>query len=829
MPKINFPTFVRFRVSGGDIYDKHITDMDDCQLINEYAQSGSESAFRTLVERHLNLVRSCALRHVNDPSLADEVAQAVFILLARKAHTLKKGVVLPGWLFRTTRFVASRALRTEYRRQQRDQEAFAMQHSTPSDDTWKRIAPLLDDALEHLGNTDRNAILLRFLQDRNHKEVGQALGLSEEAARKRVDRALEKLRGFFVKHGFTLSATMLASALVANAAKASPAPLINSISSAAVVGGSAAATTVLPALVAETLAAWRWAKLKFAGATVASGVIAICLVWLIQQSPTSADTNSQAAVKTADASQTNGTRKQDPFFSPPSANRVAKGKALLFRVVAKDTEEPIANAKLAINSVYNEKWENRFDLSTDANGTCPVPLPNGLGRLDVGVIASGWAARYATWITEPIPGEYTLRLERVTNSIGGWLRDKEGRPVANAEVWIQFDGTGDASWRETPRERIGVFQKVPMAKSDRDGHWTATIIPTQNPGFELEATHPDFATTAIASRHEYIKGGKDVPELWAGTLVTTMNRSLTLTGRVTDETGRPIIGAQLAHQPQSTESLIVKTEADGRFVIPKLKPEKFDFVVTAEGFAPEYREVDAKSGMEPMEVKLQPGALLKLLVVDDHAVPLPGARVVLEQWGARRHVLDWESKTDADGRIEWNSADPRNTLQLCAVKSGWCYNRSVNVVANGQEHTITMERALILSAHVTDADTGEAISAFNAFPGCGEGSGESVWRRGSTKKGVNGDVKITFDETEKPWRVCIEAEGYLPFTSKDLGSEFSGILEVLLKRRRLKDLCVEPSFSPMVNRLLMYKSLSFPSITGRPSNALRCQNGAVEI
>ena len=160
--------------------------MEDWQLLQDYAERGSESAFRTLVGRHLGLVRAAALRQVNESALAEEVAQAVFILLARKARTLSRETVLAGWLFRTTRFVAARAARSEFRRQRREQEAVNMQELSLPDETWRRIAPELDEGLERLGSAERNAVLLRFFEDKNHQQVGTALGITEEAAKKRV-------------------------------------------------------------------------------------------------------------------------------------------------------------------------------------------------------------------------------------------------------------------------------------------------------------------------------------------------------------------------------------------------------------------------------------------------------------------------------------------------------------------------------------------------------------------------------------------------------------------------------------------------------------------
>ena len=158
---------------------------------------GSERAFRELVERYVNLVYSAAIRHLEEPQLAQDVVQTVFTALARKARTLPRDVILGGWLYRHTCFVASQAARTERRRRARERQALEMNalNDQPEPD-WERLAPFLDQAMQGLGTSDRDAVVLRYFEGRNLRHVGAALGISEEAARKRVTRALEKLRSF---------------------------------------------------------------------------------------------------------------------------------------------------------------------------------------------------------------------------------------------------------------------------------------------------------------------------------------------------------------------------------------------------------------------------------------------------------------------------------------------------------------------------------------------------------------------------------------------------------------------------------------------------------
>ncbi len=243
---------------------------DDMTLVREFAANQSEPAFAALVERHIALVHSAALRQVGDAHLAEEITQAVFIILARKAAALGPKTVLSAWLYRTTRYAAADALRARRRRQAREQEAHMQSIlNQPDTEAWAQLAPLLDDALAELGETDRTALVLRFFENKTAREIAGALRMEEAAAQKRVARALEKLRAIFVKRGVTLTATVIAGAVAANSVQAAPAGLAVKVSVMAAKG--AAVTTSITTIVKGTMKTMIWLKLKFAvGVSVAS-------------------------------------------------------------------------------------------------------------------------------------------------------------------------------------------------------------------------------------------------------------------------------------------------------------------------------------------------------------------------------------------------------------------------------------------------------------------------------------------------------------------------------------------------------------------------------
>jgi len=296
----------------------------DAELLRRFVEDGSEAAFTELVQRHLALVRGTALRRVGgDAHAADDVTQQVFVALARKAPGLRGHATLAGWLYLSTHHATADWVRREQRRRRREAVAHSMQlNESPADPSADatRLRPLLDDALVTLKPDEREAIVLRFFSGRTFAEIGATFALSEEAARKRVDRALEKLQGTLVRRGVTSTVAALGGALTA----AGMEPV--SVGLAGQVAGIALAKAAAPGLVATlTSAFWPAAT----AAALAGGMVAIV-----------AQHDANAKADAALAARESATRAA--IASIQTENRLAERDLTAIRSAAREREQAVA-------------------------------------------------------------------------------------------------------------------------------------------------------------------------------------------------------------------------------------------------------------------------------------------------------------------------------------------------------------------------------------------------------------------------------------------------------------------------------------------------------
>jgi RNA polymerase sigma factor (sigma-70 family) len=223
-----------------------VNALTDQQLLREYAASRSDSAFRELVRRHIDLVHSAARRLVRDSHTAEDVTQAVFTALSKDARKVSSHPVLAGWLHRTTRHLSTNVIRADARRRLREQQALVM--SPPASEPeplWEDIASHLDAVLGELSESDRDAVILRFFEKRSAKEIASTLGITAEAAQKRVNRALDRLRESFARRGVTGSGAGLTATISGHAVQAAPSGLAGTIVASVLASSVAAPATLL--------------------------------------------------------------------------------------------------------------------------------------------------------------------------------------------------------------------------------------------------------------------------------------------------------------------------------------------------------------------------------------------------------------------------------------------------------------------------------------------------------------------------------------------------------------------------------------------------------
>jgi RNA polymerase sigma factor (sigma-70 family) len=253
-----------------------MADASDMELVREYGRHGSEAAFAELVRRHLNLVYSVALRMTCNAADAEDVAQAVFVILARKAAGLSDRTLLTGWIYEATRFTAARSVRTNARRRQREHKAF-MDLTLNEGDTaqiWHQLSPHLESGIAQLTERDRALLLLRFYEKKTTAAAATLLGIRENTAHKREERAVAKLRKYFAKRGVSLSGAAIVAVVSAHSIQAAPAALANTIS-VGVLGSGTAATTATLTLVKGTLNFMAWTKATTTVATLALAGMAV--------------------------------------------------------------------------------------------------------------------------------------------------------------------------------------------------------------------------------------------------------------------------------------------------------------------------------------------------------------------------------------------------------------------------------------------------------------------------------------------------------------------------------------------------------------------------
>jgi RNA polymerase sigma factor (sigma-70 family) len=755
---------------------------DDIELLRRYVATNCEDSFAELVRLHIDLVYSAALRLVyDDPSLAEDVTQAVFSDLAQKASRLTAHSSLAGWLYTSTRFVAANARRTESRRRAREQKVYAMnQLIEPADriPDCDQLRFMLDEAMHQLSQSDREAILLRYFEQRPLNEVGKRLDLSENAARMRVERAVERLRFILIRAGVT-SAAALTAVLGEQVVRAAPKSLAATVSRKALVSlkttvaiGNAGVFTLLMS-----------AKIKI--------VVGVLLVLLLltpsivrnatkQRSPSNQNQNQQ--VKTLPANLQPKQKVRVPETSQVSnlTNALFQNtNTLRLTLVTGDSGMPVPGVEIELNERVQDSFKNRKFIANRV-GLCVVDFSDDIQELELIASSEGFADTRLKWKPEQgekIPASLTIRLARAV-LIGGVVLSPENRPVEGATVEFGYD-------RDFSADRVDIHNFRAMGvKTGPDGRWRINRIAEDTIArIHGNARHSDYLSSPEVST---ARDARVLEQLRAETHTFHLGRGLVVQGIVVNSRGEPISDSRvLVGHHFDAEKLTAKTGNDGMFTIAAVIPGPNLISAEAPGYAASTKQIEVKENAEPVRLELKPGRILRLRVVDVEGRGIPNANVSYETSdrgpvnpGNSQIAIqtDFDARTDAEGRVVWENA-PDGELLFSAQARGYMFRDPEKVQSDDEEHLIKLGRALILSGTVRDATSGKMLPAFRIVSGSpgNRPQGEVHWNSSEEDrlKFFGGAYRHSFDVPlsrggggHPTFVFKFESDGYAPFQSR---------------------------------------------------------------
>jgi len=771
---------------------------DDWELLGRYARQQDEAAFAELVARYLNLVYSAALRQTGDPEAARDVTQEVFTSLARKARKLDRAVILSGWLHQATRFAVQRVQRGARRRQQREQEA-AMLKPNEEPDRWAEIAPLLDEVVNDLEADDRSAVLLRFFERQPLAEVGRTLGITEEAARKRVSRAVDKLRELCERRGIATTSAGLAAALLAHTSSAAPAALATAIASAA--------TSAAPGLLA-------WFTLpKLATGFVATAVAAYVIFSPQEIQETAMDPLDQAGVTAVDytelptvaatAATTPGIGLENSTASDAREGNGEISADLVLELRSKATGEPVTGVEIEYRVSGIGRYFDWQTLYTDAKGVSGVMLPEKPIRITLITKKDGFADTKLEWVPEQgevVPSKYELLLEDAV-AIGGTVFDDKGIPLAGAK--IRFHTEPEPAALDTPASHLPAQKE---AVTDNLGRWQINRMADGVIG-KVTGTvrHPDFVATLSVVTPRDRSAEKALRDGRHQFRFQPDQQGVEVSGVVLDSFGLPLPYAHVlvgyAGESKRREGM---ASADGTFAIKGCQSGENLISAWREGYAAETIKVKLDARTKPVEIRLPQPKTLRLRLVNVHNEPVEGARVIFDATGhlfqpkvvspvqARFHkpVI---GRTGTDGRLAWNEAP--DALMSFDFNGPDVMGRSMILLRPvDQEYVITMQPPVNVSGTVVDADTGQPIRWFRIVTGAPistiPGSDLFFWdsHDSYTYRFADGVFRISYTSTmvqgsdQRGYGLKFEAKGYESHVSRLIRlDETNATLDVKLK------------------------------------------------
>jgi RNA polymerase sigma factor (sigma-70 family) len=772
--------------------------LPDRELLQRFLANQDEAAFTALVQRYGPLVLRVAGRVLRQRQDTEDVFQATFLVLARKAGTIRNQDSLSCWLYGVAHRLAVR-LKARISRQRAH---ILPAGRTPAEPAVEAMAlefcTVLDEELKRLPAQYQAPLLLCGLEGQTRDEAAQQLGWTLGTFKRRLETGRQLLRQRLARRGLISSAALCASLLAPDPTRADLAAglFARTVKAALALANGSSSAARLVSDQAVALAHGLQRAVVFAKVKTSIALLLLLGTFAVSMGMLRAHKDGSPAVA-----------EEPPATAVVEPNPVRPNAARTVRVVVLDPQgKPLPGANIHASFWTEEKgFKANRDYPTDAARAAQVELPKTFYILRLWASKKPFVAMYAGWEQNElasgkgVPAEYTFRLEPSTTA-GGRILDEQGRPIVGAKVQVMISNdpkphNGDG--RMTYDRWLATGSDA--ATADAEGHWRIANVPN-HPHVELSllVTHPDYVSDQNWQDVQRT-AGITTDMLRQGTARLMLKRGVRVRGRVTDPTGKPIKDALviLGDDPYFVNTPTeFPTDAEGRFRLPALPPGETTLTAIATGWAPQLRRVRVQHGVAPQDFQMQPGKPIRLRFVDAAGQPVPNVYVSLRGWkGAKSLTSNFNPNhpkvpdpkiprsADANGVWNWTWA-PDDPVKLEVGLKGFAF-RELEIAGGAPERTVTLQGEHRVTGRVTDAVTGRAIPTFTIIP-------IDVFRkdflhaeRFNAVAGKDGRLSFLATRTDIPQRLRVEAAGY---RTQD-GPEF----RVRVDAARTQDFRLQPS------------------------------------
>ena len=471
------------------------------------------------------------------------------------------------------------------------------------------------------------------------------------------------------------------------------------------------------------------------------------------------DADAKAPDKTPPAAEKTGQRFDLHVVGPDG--KPVPHAAVEIRGSVKPTPDEIEVGKFVKPGPYGTFCE------TDGAGRFVVNLPKPPKRFDVSIKQPGFGPYWAEWDSsshpQPVPATFTAKLDGGW-TVGGVVIDAEGKPVEGATIRLMINY----------KKRPGDFDELGVGggpKTDAEGRWSFACVPVSKREVFVSINHPDYEPNRRPlTREEFGIERRDPP-----TARIVLKRGLKVTGRVTDESGKPISGAKVWTKFLN-DLRRATTGDDGTYSLVGCEPRMTRIVVSAPGKARDFREVRVDPDMEPVDFAMKPGGRIRVRALDAQGKPIAGTRIFFQRWRGPIKYFEFDGVnqyTDAEGVWEWNEA-PLDEIKadICPLSGMQLLEQPL--IARDEEYVFRLSPPLVISGDVTDAATGKSVKKFRVVPGIRSGKSNAPpmnWARVLSFDATDGHYELRPDQGYQAHLVRIEADGYEVAESRDVKSD----------------------------------------------------------